>query len=347
MKGSLRWGKHFFVPLIVLLLVIAAPMALAACGGSSTTSTDSQAATTQEAVAASPSPRWSPSMSPLPIPVVKPGQELPAWSKVAALYKYDRSEPLSVSWVPNMDITESGVTLRAMHFQVGGQDASAHLLLPEGQGPFPVVVYAPGNGGDADVLDYWAKGAARLAKQGYAGLLVGETTTPLWTLDGQTDVRGLVAYASQERRALDVLETMPEIDAKRVGFAGFSTGAMVGGLLTGIEPRIKAFALDGMHNGDLPDLTADDRAQMKSQGTSPKAYVAQMSLVDPTAYLKHSEGGPFLFIWGKAGDVAAPSLQKRFVAAAGKHATVYMQPGGHGISRQASKVLEAWLVENL
>lgn len=40
-------------------------------------------------------------------------------------------------------------------------------------------------------------------------------------------------------------------------------------------------------------------------------------------------------------------LQKRFVAAAGKRATVYMQPGGHGISRQASRMLEAWLVDNL
>jgi dienelactone hydrolase len=287
-------------------------------------------------------------MSPAPIPVVKPGQKLPPWSQILALYAYDRSEPLAVRWVPNMDVTVSGVTLRALKFRLGGEEAIAHLALPGGQGPFPVVVFAPGHGGDADVLDYWAKAAARLAKEGYAGLLVGETAAPLWTLEGQTDVKGFVDYASQERRALDVLETLPEIDATRIGFAGFSTGAVLGGLLAGIDPRFKAFVLDGMHNGDPTTWPAADRAEFESGGTSPKAYAAQMSLVDPTAYLKHSEdGGPFLFIWGKEEDVATPGLQKRFVAAAGKRATVYMQPGGHGISRQASRVLEAWLVDNL
>jgi dienelactone hydrolase len=347
MKGSVPCRDCLWVRAVAVLLAAVSFLALSACGGSSTTSTVSPSAPPSEA-AVSPSPSWSPTMSPAPIPVVKPGQKLPPWPKIAALYEYDRSEPLAVRWVPNMDLTVSGVTLRALKFQLGGEEASAHLALPGGQGPFPVVVYAPGNGGDADVLDYWAEDAARLAKKGYAGLLVGETTAPLWTLDGQTDVRGFATYVSQERRALDVLETMPEIDATRIGFAGFSTGAIVGGLLAGLDPRIKAFVLDGMHNGDLPDWTADDRAQMKSQGTSPKAYAAQMSLVDPAAYLEHSEDGdPFLLIWGKASDVATSGLQKRFVAAAGQRATVYMQPGGHGISRQASKVLEAWLVENL
>jgi dienelactone hydrolase len=346
MKGSLPFRECLCVQGVAVLLTAMSVLALSACGGASTTSSTSPSAAPSQ-VAVSPSPSWSPTMSPAPIPVVKPGQKLPPWPEIAALYEYDRSEPLAVRWVPNMDMTVSGVALRALKFQLGGEEVSAHLALPDGQGPFPVVVYAPGNGGDWDVLDYWAKDAARLAEQGYAGLLVDETSAPLWTLDGKTDVKGFLTYVSLERRALDVLETMPEIDATRIGFAGFSTGAMLGGLLAGVEPRIKAFVLDGMHNGDLSGWTADDRAQMKSLGSSPKDYAAQMSLVDPTAYLEYGEGGPFLFIWGKEGDVATPGLQKRFVAAAGKRATVYMQPGGHGISRQASKVLEAWLADNL
>jgi hypothetical protein len=286
-------------------------------------------------------------MSPASIPVVKPGQKLPPWSQVLPLYKYDRSEPLAVRWVPNMDLTVSGVKLRAMKFQLGGEEASAHLVLPEGQGPFPVVVFAPGNGGDADVLDYWAEDAARLAKKGYAGLLVGETTAPLWTWDWRTDLRGLATYVSLERRALDVLETMAEIDQTRIGFAGFSTGAMVGGLLSAVDPRIKVFALDGVHTAGLETWDAQTRADMKAEGVSPAAYSAQMAIVDTPTYIKHDKDDKFLFIWGKAGDVAAPGLQKRFAAAAGPHGSVYMQAGGHGVTGETERVVSAWIVNNL
>jgi uncharacterized protein len=346
MKGPIVHARPILLASVLLLPLLA----LSACGGASTTASGSSPASSGEASPAaspSPSPSWSPTAAPVSIPVIKPGQKLPPWSQIKAMYEYDPSEPLALTWVPNLDVTESGVKLRGLTFQSGGETEGAFLALPEGQGPFPVVVYAPGHGSGGVLVD-WSRDAAKLAKKGYAGLLLEETTGPFWTWDGLTDVEAYVAYVRQEQRGLDLLETMPEIDPTRIGFVGWSAGAILGGMLSGLDPRIKAFVLDGMDTGGLVNWGAADRAQMKSQGISPQAYGAQMSLIDPTAYLKHSSGSPFLFIWGKAaGEIATPGMQKRFVAAAGPHATVFMQPGGHWISPQASRFLEAWIVKNL
>jgi hypothetical protein len=115
-----------------------------------------------------------------------------------------------------------------------------------------------------------------------------------------------------------------------------------------LDGRIKAFVLYGMVNGDVTTWTwGGFREQLKLTGVSPKAYVAQMSIVDPTTYLSRNRDAAFLFMWGKEGDYATPSLQKRFVAAAGPHAGVYMHSGGHGICPDGRKALEAWIVKNL
>jgi dienelactone hydrolase len=45
------------------------------------------------------------------------------------------------------------------------------------------------------------------------------------------------------RRALDLLERRPEIDASRIGFIGQDYGAFIGGILAAVESRIDAFVI--------------------------------------------------------------------------------------------------------
>jgi dienelactone hydrolase len=44
-------------------------------------------------------------------------------------------------------------------------------------------------------------------------------------------------------RALDALEAVPELDRKRVAYAGFSLGAILGALYCPTDPRLRAAAL--------------------------------------------------------------------------------------------------------
>ena len=75
--------------------MLSAVLTLAACGGSGTTASNSPSGAPSQA-ATSPSPSWSPTTSPAPIPVVKPGDKLPPFSKLAELFEYDRSEPFDL-----------------------------------------------------------------------------------------------------------------------------------------------------------------------------------------------------------------------------------------------------------
>jgi hypothetical protein len=56
-------------------------------------------------------------------------------------------------------------------------------------------------------------------------------------------------------RALDWIETRPELDADRIGLFGISLGGIRGVLLTGLDRRVKAAAL-GLAGGDLAHVAA-------------------------------------------------------------------------------------------
>ena len=327
---------------LLALLVVLAVLALAACGGTSTTASTSPSAAPSPAAAvtASPSPSWSPTMSPAAIPVVKPGQKPPSFSKLKALYAYDTSEPLGFE--EDYPLSVAGVPLRQITFTSGGHKAKALLVVPEGEGPFPVVVYAPGWMTPAiSNSDY----AATFAKKGYAGLLIEEPNTAFYTFDAPTDIAAFVRYATQGRRALDLLQTMPEIDAQRIGFFGWSNGAFLGSLLAGLEDRIKAYVFLG-----APGTTTFTAEEKKSMGVPTGAkfarWAAQVSVIDNVAYVGRNKGAQMLFINGKD-DPNAMHAAKALLAAAPKGATWHVYAGGHGSTPSADQYWQAWLLKNL
>ena len=110
--------------------------------------------------------------------------------------------------------------------------------------PFPVVVY--GNDRPTD-YDFAYKQAAEFAGRGYAGLLVDAPAAldlpGYYSWDATQDVKTWVASVTDLRRGLDLLETLPQIDAARIGFEGNNLGGAMGADLAGLDQRVKAFAL--------------------------------------------------------------------------------------------------------
>ena len=334
--------KKLLCPLGCALLI--AVLALAACGDSGTTASGSpSAAPSEAAVTASPSPSWSPTMSPAAIPVVKPGEKPPRFSELKAMFAYDTSEPFGLQEHPELDRTAAGVTLRCITYQSGGNQAVGYLVMPEGEGPFPVVVYAPGWLWQVDRT--WAYDAAVMAKKGYAGLLLAEPSTPFNTFDAPTDIASYIRYATQERRALDLLATLPQIDSKRIGFAGWSNGAILGSLLAGLEDRIKAYAFLGVCG--MTTYSAEEKKELGAPtGAAFGSWAARMSVIDNTAYVGHNVGAKLLFINGKE-DANAMHDAKAFLAAAPDGTTWRVYAGDHWPSDAAKKLILAHMVKNL
>ncbi len=186
----------------------------------------------------------------------------------------------------------------------------------------------------------------RMAKKGYAGLLLQEAPSmQCWTFDPDTDCRGVIENVTQERRGLDLLATLPQIDAKRIGFVGWSNGAhLLGGVMAGVDDRVKVYALLGMarptsnYRGLMEDATPQGKAWDRVE--------AQLALWDPVSYLSHNRRSAFLFINGN-GDSNAMQDAKAFMAAAPKQKTWKVYEGGHSLTPEAAKYLQEWMQKNL
>jgi hypothetical protein len=333
-------------PAVVLLLVLlVALLALVACGGSGTTATSSGSPSgtpSEVAISASPSPSWTPTMSPAAIPVVKPGQKLPPFSELKAMFAYDTSEPLDTSL--GISYPKYGATVEQVSFNVNGESVGGYLVWPQGEGPFPAVIWAPGHGGGYDVL-MWLPDAAKLAKRGYASLLLDEPGTLAFDYDAVEEGRGIIDYVVQTSRGLDLLATLPKIDAQRIGFVGWSAGTLPGTVLAGLDDRVKAFVFASTGSADPATWAAADRADIKAQGVSVKAYAAQSSIFDPAIYFSRNKDADFLFMWGK--DELTPALKAWYLANAPKHSTLRLHAPGHEVLDDAHQILLAWLVKRL
>lgn len=155
-----------------------------------------------------------------------------------------------------------GVALRRFEYTSRGDRVPGVLLLPPGQGPFPLVLLQHGAGGSKDA-EYLAPVRLPWATRGLAVATIdfplhGERdSAKLGQELRETMARGVrptpeaIAlvdeFARQAvtdlARALDALASLPEIDAARIGYAGFSLGAILGSLFVPYDARVLAAAL--------------------------------------------------------------------------------------------------------
>src|SRR3954452_9560668 len=154
------------------------------------------------------------------------------------LFGYDATLPLNATF--GTPTTSDGIVRQPFAY-----DATESLRLdgifvhPSSGGPWPLVIWSPGAGGDRTQQ---MPDATAAAKSGLASLLVD--TPPFSNCrDGRADLESVVAYVVSRRRAIDLAQTLPNVDAKRLSAAGFSLGAEVTASLAGVDHRIAAFAL--------------------------------------------------------------------------------------------------------
>ena len=333
-----RSSVSITMALALTSLAVLALLALSACGGSSTTASTSAA---PSQAAASPSPSWSPTMSPAPIPVVKPGDKLPPFSELEAMFAYDASQPLGLETTPAEP--QPGCTVDAIWFDVGDNQATGYLVTPQGEGPFPVVVYAPG--WQTDVMMFMDDAVA-LARKGYAGLLLQEPAwATYWSFDPEADLQAVVQTVTQARRGLDLLATLPRSTRSASASSARATApTCCGGVLAGVDERVKAYVLIGMarpasnYRGLMEDATPTGKAWDR--------IAAQLALWDPVTYLGHNRGSAFLLLNGN-GDSNAMQDGKAFVAAAPDPNTWKVYSGGHSATPAANRFWQAWMLKNL
>ena len=132
----------------------------------------------------------------------------------------------------------------------------------EGEGPRPVVVYCNGLDSCKELL-YWSRLPEALARRGIATLCVDQPGS------GEAlRLQGLPVDPHSEHwasKAVDWLETQPDVDAKRIGMTGISLGGHFAPRAIAYEPRFASGACWGANHNwrEVQDK------RMKREGENP------------------------------------------------------------------------------
>lgn len=152
--------------------------------------------------------------------------------------------------------TLDGYTVKNIYFQtLPGVYATANLYIPEGQGPFPAVVSMHGHWREGKIAEGVQSLGHSLAKNGYVSLVIdafgsGERTTT----HGDFEYHGanlgaslmnigeslLGVQVADNMRAVDLLISLPYVDAENIGATGASGGGNQTMWFAALDERIKA-----------------------------------------------------------------------------------------------------------
>jgi cephalosporin-C deacetylase-like acetyl esterase len=99
------------------------------------------------------------------------------------------------------------------------------------------------------------------------------------------------------RRAIDLLAARPEVDPERIAYLGVSYGGAMGGLLAGIEDRLRAYVLIVGDGGLVTHVTNPENRTMPLNDffQDHRAWIADMWSIEPIHYVDHASPAPILF----------------------------------------------------
>jgi cephalosporin-C deacetylase-like acetyl esterase len=213
------------------------------------------------------------------------------------IFEYDRGLPLNVEdeGVEYRD----GISVHDLSYAgLAGKRISAYLVRPSSKDALAGLVFVhPAPGSRSSFLDE----AATLARMGAASLLInapwayaefGEQALKMRA----EDIRNIFVQATREiRRGVDLILAQGTVDENRIGYVGHSLGALLGGILSGVERRIRAFVLIA-GTGSFTDVALLNMPDLKGQRL--KEYRRTMEPIDPVYYVSRAAPSALFFQFG-------------------------------------------------
>jgi len=210
-----------------------------------------------------------------------------------SIFQPDPHEPISL-FLREAESPSGSPAVRQLDFELSsrGDRVPGRLLLPANRPcPFPLILAQHGAGGakDADYMDIaclpWVRRGAAVAsidfplhgkraspKLGERILRLSEARSDLSRFDAELWI-GLVRQAVIDlRRTLDAVAELPEIDAERIAYAGFSLGTIFGVPFCAEDARIRAAAL-AIGGGGVGPVASDPVAHIPRFAPRPSLFV--------------------------------------------------------------------------
>lgn len=271
-----------------------------------------------------------------------------------ALFDYDPRAPLDVELSEDAFLTDEAFSAFSLTYAspMGGR-VPATIVVPNTAGPHPAMLFMHGLGNS---MANEMSRAQRYARAGVVALLInapfarsGRRDEPPLRFTEQ-DREEHIQVVVDLRRGVDLLLERADVDGERIAFHGFSYGAMIGGLLAGIEPRIAAFVLVSGDGGLVQHFTGlDDRGGPLDAlpAAEREEWLTLMEPLESSYYVGHAAPAALLFQSGRNDTLVPQADAQRFHDAGSEPKTLLWYDAGHELTPEAECDAAAWLAEIL
>ena len=266
------------------------------------------------------------------------------------LFDYDYQAPLTVTEISVQQ--EDGYTVYDIHYpSPKGGNVPTYLVVPDGTGPFAGLILMHGSSGSRESLMPLAKdlvltGAAVLTISGPAA----RTPNRDWIQFTPQDREEQIQLIIDLRRGVDVLIEYTGVDRSRIGYIGYSYGAAMGGLLAGVEFRIKAYGLmvgdGGLVNHFMEDGQPVGGFESLPLGTR-EEWLRAMEPIEPIYFIDNAYPASLFFQNARFDSLVTEADALADKAAGSEPKRVEWYDSGHGLPTQAYFDMVEWLAEQI
>jgi dienelactone hydrolase len=188
--------------------------------------------------------------------------------------------------------------------------------------------------------------AKEMARAGAACLLI-ET---LWSdpdffikRTQEDDVRNSIEEVVNIRRAMDLLLSQPNVDAKRFAYVGHDFGGMYGVLAGSVDQRPTHYVVMAA-TPRFPDWYL---YLPKLEGEAREAFIRQMSEIDPITHVSYLSPASVFFQFATDDPHVPKERAEEFFAAANDPKEMKWYEAGHELNADATQDRIAWLKEKI
>jgi dienelactone hydrolase len=266
------------------------------------------------------------------------------------LFAYEAGSPVAIT--EESVHQEAGYTVHAIHYSSPKTgDVPAYLVVPEGPGPFAGILLMHGSSGSRSTMLPFAKD---LVKTGAVVLTISAPSARApdrdWITFTPLDREEQIQLMVDLRRGVDLLTGHEKVDPSRLGYIGYSYGAAMGGLLAGLEPRIKAYGLMVGDGGLVNHFTDEGEPIGGFEQFDPatrERWLEAMEPIEPIHYVGHAFPSALFFQNARYDRSVAEADALAYQAAGSQPKKVQWYKSGHGLPTQAYLDMVTWLAEQI
>ncbi len=265
----------------------------------------------------------------------------------ASPFDYDPSAPFDARVIAQS--AAEGVSIVDLSFAAHAADFSpatggrtiARLIRPQAGGVSAGVLFLdwPNNATHSqfqtEAEELARRGTTCLLLQGYFPWVAAPSGTA-------SDRLAIVGQVRELRRAVDFLSSRPGVDPGRLGYAGFDYGAMYGGILAGVDGRLKAFVLVAG-----PPSFADN-IEIGFFGIHPEEYLPIVQDLDPVRFVPDADPASLFFQFSDNDNTIRRELAQAYYEAASQPKSIAWYADLHAMNSDAVRQARLdWLAAQL